>query len=300
MHDLAVVILSFNTKELTRRCLESIYNNKWESDLQVILVDNASSDSTVEMVKKEFSKVQLIISPENLGFSRGNNLGLEAADAKYYLFLNSDTEVLPGSLDSLLKFAQNSPEDYGIISAKLLNPDKTLQPNAGYLPYFGAMFNWLSGLDDIFQVLGITIPSYHQQNSSFYNKSKVVGWVSGTAFMVSRKLVKEVGGWDKNIFMYAEDVDYCLRAQKAGFKVSWTDKAEIIHIGGASSKDPQYRQWLGEFKGLIYVYKKHFGQISALVMRILFYFFILLRMVAFAITGKGSIVRTYAKIFISI
>lgn len=291
MVDLSVIVLSFNTSELTRKCLESICNKKWQKNVEVIVVDNASSDNSVSVIKRNFPQVKLIQSAVNLGFSAGNNLGLSAATAKYYLFLNSDTEVLDGSLDILTDFISSG--DFAITSCKLLNPDKTLQPNGGYLPKPAALLAWLSGVDDVLRIFDINLASYHMTNKEFYDHDKQIGWVSGTAFCMSKETLELIGTWDDKIFMYAEDVEYCFRARQQGLSVGWTDKAQIIHIGGASSDNPKLRQWVGELRGLEYVYQKYYGWFAHQLIRVLFVFFIFLRVIAFFLIGKKSYAKTY-------
>lgn len=295
---LAVVILSFNTKELLQDCLSSIFEKKWQTDFEVWLVDNGSADGSAQMVKKNFPKVKLIESKENLGFTGGNNLALKKAQADYYLLLNSDTVVLDGSIDKLINFADN--HDFGILSCKLLNKDKTLQPNAGDLPTLFPTFVWLSGLDDVLFFLKNYLPSVHKTSKSYYLGQKEVGWVSGSVMLIKDQVVKKIGGLDEKIFMYGEDLEYCLRAYKNGFKVGWTDSAQIIHLGGGSTKNASLKQWLGEFKGLLYVYKKYYGQVSASFLKILIYFFVTLRIIAFSLIGKFNSSKTYAKILVTI
>ncbi len=301
MPECLVVVLSYNTKELTKQCLQSILKFQGKDNrFQVVVVDNASTDDSVQMLKKDFPNVKLIESKENLGFSRGNNLALDKFEAEYYLFINSDTLVSDNSLSNLLDFAKENKERYAVVSCKLLNPDQSLQPNAGDLPTPTALFNWLSGIDDLALKLGVKVPTFHQQDQGYYQGEKSVGWVSGTVFLINQDFINKVGEWDKNIFMYAEDVDYCLRAKQNGFQVGWTEKAQVIHIGGASSHDPHFRQWLGEFKGLLYLYQKHYGLLAQIILRVFIYIFTLLRTFAFALKGNLNYSRTYAKILISI
>lgn len=297
MVNLAIIIVNYNTEKLILECLESVFKNKPTGTFQVIVVDNNSTDNSVASIKKHFPKVNLIESKENLGFSGGNNLALKEIDAKNYLLLNSDTLVNEDSLNNLVKFAENS--DYGIVSCKLTYSDGSFQPNAGELPTFLPVLFWLSGLDDILGKI-THIKSYQARDKSYYHNGTKVGWVSGSVMLIKKEVTEKIGLLDEGIFMYGEDVEYCFRANRAGFKIGWTDEAEIIHISGASSKKPKYNQWIGEFRGMIYVYNKLFGLISGNLIRIFLYFFILLRAVVFLVTGKISYSRTYAKIFVNL
>lgn len=296
MKELTIIILNFNTKDLTIDCLSSIFKQKWTIDMRVVVVDNASTDGSVAEIRKRFLKVSIISSNSNLGFSGGNNLGLKKylRQSKYFLLLNSDTIIKDSSIESLLNFSKKN--NYAISSCKLLSIDGSFQPNAGELPKIFNLFVWLSGLDDILRRL-VRIPSYQERNKIYYKKDREVGWVSGTAMLIKSSLIEQIGYLDAKIFMYAEDVDYCWRVKRAGFKVGWTNKTEIIHIGGASSNHAKGSQWLGEYRGLIYLYKKYYGNISSLLLKNLIRIFILVRILAFYIVGKPSYSQTYAKIY---
>lgn len=296
--DLTVIILNFNTKELLNSCLKSILSKNWKHKVEVVVVDNASSDGSVVLVKKNFPKIKIIESDKNLGFTGGNNLGLREAKSKYVLLLNSDTEVLDNSLDNLIDFMDRS--DYGISSCKLTDGEGNFQPNAGELPAPLPIFLWLSGLDDILRKIIPLSSSYQERDKKYYTDEREVGWVSGAAMMVKNQVFQKIGYLDENIFMYGEDVEYCLRAKRSGFKIGWTKMAEIIHYGGKSSNHPQYHQWTGEFRGLLYIYQKYYGFLAALTLKILMYIFILLRSVAFLVVGKPQVSKTYAKVIFSI
>lgn len=297
MIDLAIIIVNYNTKDLLRRCQKSVLNKKWKHSIEIWVVDNASTDGSPEMIEKEFSKIKLIKSGKNLGFSGGNNLALEKAKAEYYLLLNSDTEVSEGSLDALIDSMKSNA--YDAASCKLVNPDGSLQPNAGDLPFGVPLFTWLFGLDDI-PLIKNYLPSFHRTTTNYYRGEKKVGWVSGSAIAFRKDVMNKTGLLDDNIFMYGEDVDYCIRMTKKGFKVGWTDKASIMHIGGGSSNDPHLRQWTGEFNGLLYLYKKYYGSFAALILQGLIYTAIVFRIFAFSVIGKYEHVKTYRKILLGL
>lgn len=298
MIDVAIIIVTYNTKDLTLRCLGSIYQNLPKVSFKVTVVDNASSDRTTQAIKKQFPQVKIINSEYNSGFARGNNLALQSIQSKYYLLLNSDTEVLPDSIDQLVSFMEKN--DFGIGSCDLLDKNGDFQPNAGDLPTFWPVFFWLTGLDDLLFFFKGKLPSYHRQDLSYYNKDKTVGWVSGSVMIIKNEVIKKVGLFDQGIFMYGEDVDYCLRTKSAGFKIGWTNQAKIKHLGGGSSKDPDYKQWLGEFKGLLYLYRKNYGFLKEQFLKIFIYLFVLIRAGVFLLFGRIKVSQTYAKIIVSL
>jgi GT2 family glycosyltransferase len=296
--DLGVIILNYKTPELLKKCLESIYKYSWQRDIEVTVVDNHSEDESVEMIKKNFKSVKVIESAENGGFSKGNNLGLKGNKARMALLLNSDTEVREGSLDNLVDFMDRN--SYGIGSCKLIFPDGKFQPNAGDSPTGLALFNWISGLDDFLPGIKKVLPSFHRQFEDYYKGDKEVGWVSGSVMVITKETLSKIGFLDENIFMYGEDVEYCLRAKNKRIKVGWTDSAKVMHVGGASSRNPSYNQWIGELKGLIYIYKKYYSFLALVLLKTLIYIFYFLRMLAFGILLKGEASKTYGKILFSI
>lgn len=297
MVDLAIIIVNYNTKDLTLKCINSIYKNKPKNNFEIWLVDNNSTDDTVFEIEKLFPKVNIIRSGQNLGFARGNNLALKRVPAKNYLLLNSDTEVISGAVDRLLEFTKNN--NFAVSSCRLVDKHKDFQPNAGELPNFVTVIAWLSGLDDIFRKL-FYLPSYQERSNIYYDKDRQVGWVGGTAMMIKSELINKIGYLDDKIFMYGEDVEFCLRAEKFGYKIGWTKTGEIMHLGGGSLIEPHYFQWKGEFKSLIYIFDKYYGFLAALILRILIYFFVLLRIVSFSMLGKINFAKTYAKILINL
>lgn len=292
--DLIIVIVNYNTKNHLRRCLESITSKRWENDCHIVVVDNNSTDDSYEFIYKDFPKVDFLKNTKNLGFSKGSNIGIKSGKAGYYLLLNSDTKLNEGFIDNLLKIAKQN--NWGICTGKILNSDGSLQPNAGYLPTAVSLFLWLSGIDDFFSLFGVGLPSFHIRDANFFSGDKDVGWVSGAAMLIKKKVFEQIGYFDEEIFMYGEDVDFCLRAKKAGFKIGWTDKTTLFHIGGASSADPKFNQWAGEFKGILYLVNKHYGLFFAFCLKFLLYLFITIRIIAFFLIGRFNISKTYGKI----
>lgn len=293
MNKLVVSIVTFNTKDLTLKCLESLFKSKQNNSYKVVIVDNNSEDNTVEAIKKKYPQVDLIQNKENVGFGRAHNQVFEQTKSEYLLLLNSDTEIEDHTLDELITVMEK--ENYSILAPKLIYVNGSLQPNIGNLPSFWNIFFWLSNLDTIFG-RWFQLPSYHLDKTNLYHGTHQVGWVSGAVLLIKKSDFEIEKLFDTKIFMYGEDTDLCIRAHKKGLKVGWTDVTTVLHISGGSSKDPHYRQWLGEYQGLIYIYKKYYGKGEALILKMLIYFFIFLRVVAFSFIGKANYSTTYAKI----
>ncbi|MBN1877628.1 MAG: glycosyltransferase family 2 protein [Anaerolineae bacterium] len=242
---LSIILLSWNTCDLLRDCLRSLtpFPPEWE----LMVVDNASSDSSAAVVQNEFPYARLIINTENLGFARGNNQGIAASTGDYVLLLNSDTLVKPAALVSLVRFMDEHP-DAGAVSPRLLRLDGTPQPYAfGGDPTPGYLLR--RGLTQI-----VFRRHLHDWGTE---QLQAVDWVSGACLLVLRAAIEQIGLLDENMFMYFEDNDWCLRIRKAGWKVYYYPQTEIVHLGGQSlKKNPQAQQVY--FSSLRYFYRKHY------------------------------------------
>ncbi|MCS7187152.1 MAG: glycosyltransferase family 2 protein [Armatimonadota bacterium] len=235
---LSIVIVSWNVREDLRECLQSLLGTgdrglgSGKLDFEVIVVDNASSDGTAEMVKREFPQVKLIVNEENLGFTKANNIGIRQSRGKYILLLNPDTIVKPNALRALVECAEAHP-DAGIIGAKLLNPDGSIQRSARSFPDIGAGLFRNTFLGRLFPNNPF-VRRYLLTDFS-YDEVREVDWVSGAAMLVRREVFERIGLLDESFWAYCEDVDLCWRAWQAGFKVLFCPSAVIVHKIGRSS-----------------------------------------------------------------
>ncbi len=232
--DLSIIIVSFNTRELLKECLGSLMANKqslslrdgkWQmANSEVIVVDNGSKDGSLAMVKKDFSKVNLIANRSNLGFAKANNQALRQAQGKDCLLLNPDTRVKPGSLEKLIKFVEEHPEA-GTVGAKLVNPDGSVQPSVYYFPTL-----WRAIKEYWFGQKGV-----YEKYAPKGKKPVEVEAVTGAAMLIPQKMIEKIGLLDEKYFMYFEDLDYCQRVKQAGLKVYYLPEAEILHHHGQSA-----------------------------------------------------------------
>lgn len=232
---LTVQIVSYNTRDLTLRCLETLYAATAER-MRVVVLDNASDDGSAEAVAAAFPQVELIRSPENLGFARANNVIAETVTSEWLLLLNSDTEVLPGAIDALLAFARAHPE-HGIYGGRTLFADGSLNP--------GSCFDRLSPWSAFCDATGLAAAF---RGSRLFDAENIGGWardsvrevdiVCGCFFLVPTALWTALGGFDPRFFMYGEEVDLCHRARAAGWRPVVTPEATIVHLGGASRATP--------------------------------------------------------------
>jgi len=255
-YDLSIIIVNYNTREILRRCLRSIFQQNHRVSLQVVVVDNASRDNSPGMVRKEFPQVFLLENDRNLGFSAGNNRGLPHAQGEFILLLNSDTVVLPGTLENMVTFARRNPEA-GILGCKLVRPNGELDwaCRRGFPTPLVAMFKFL-GFHRVFprsRLVGRYNMTYLDPDQTYEVDSVV-----GAFMMIRRSVLDEVKGLDERYFMYGEDLDLCFRAKQADFRVYYVGQNQIIHIKGASSRKESFRMNYHFHRAMILFHRKHF------------------------------------------
>jgi len=237
---LLIVIVSWNVKDLLAACLASLSTSADGLSVRVVVVDNASADGTVEMVCRDFPQVEVISSTTNLGFSRGNNRALERYETgpKYFLLLNPDTVVEPGTLSSMLKF-MNAQDDAGIIGCKIVKPDGSLDwpCKRSYITPSVLLFKAL-GLDRLFPHNRL----FGKYQLTFLDEDAVheVDSVVGAFLMIRGECLRQIGMLDESLFMYGEDLDWCYRAKAAGWKVFYVPTGRILHLKGQSSGKRSY------------------------------------------------------------
>lgn len=255
MIDLSVIVISYNTKDTTLACLASIYKYSKGFSFEVIVVDNHSKDGSFTALKNYSSKhanLQVVKSDENIGFGRANNIGALKAKGDYLLFLNSDTLLFDNALKRSLDFVKKK-DDLGVYSCRLLNPDKTTQPSGGYFPTLLNLFAWQFFIDDL-PLIGPLIPSFHPHPVT-YTKEKDIDWVTGAFMLIPRKVFITADGFDKNIFMYTEEMELVYRINNLGFKTYYRNDPAIIHLGGVSGGS--VLALTSEIKNMLYFWKKH-------------------------------------------
>jgi GT2 family glycosyltransferase len=297
--DLSIIIVNYNTKELLNKCLQALNKDiktiEKELHSEIIVVDNNSTDNSRELVRDKFPKVKLVENNSNLGYAKANNIGIKKAKGKLLLLLNSDTQITKDSISILVK-SMIYDKSLGVVGGKLLNFDGSTQQSAGYTPHLSKIFFWMTFLDDIFFLQQFLKP-YHITNQLFYNKLNYVDWVSGACFLVRKDIIRDVGQIDEKIFMYGEEVEWCYRIKRAGYKILYTPKAIIYHHKGASAeKNVENAGIVEEFNSLLYFFKMHKSYWQKIVLKILLIYGALLRIILFAIIRRYNFrVSTYVK-----
>jgi len=256
---LSIVIVSWNVREDLRECLQSLFRDEEcrvkGGEIEVIVVDNASTDGTAEMVEGEFPQVKLLANHQNLGYTKANNIGINYSRGKYILLLNPDTIVHQGALQALIECAESHPEA-GVIGAKLLNPDGSIQRSARSFPDIGAGLFRNTFLGRLFPNNPF-VRRYLLTDFS-YDEIREVDWVSGAAMLVRRNLIERIGGLDERFWAYCEDVDLCWRAWQAGYKVLFCPNTVITHKVGRSSDQRLVPSLIQHHKSMWLFYLKNY------------------------------------------
>ena len=259
MVDVSIIIVNWNTKELLANCIRSIIERREVLKYEIIVVDNASTDGSIEMIRDQFPYVNLIESKKNLGFARGNNRALAEVNGRYVLYLNPDTELKTNAISGVANFLDTYSE-YGAAGCKILNPDGSIQLTcARTFPSPFRQFCFLAMLNRLFPKSRFfsTVEMAYWDHSD----SREIDCLSGAFMMVRKSLADELRGFDENLFMYAEDVDLCFRIKSKGKKIYYLATEEIYHFEGAGTRknpNPNFSSIM-QMGSNYYFIRKHYG-----------------------------------------
>jgi hypothetical protein len=259
--DVSIIILSWNVRELLRACLRSLPLD--DPKTEVIVVDAGSTDGSAELVRSEFPTALLIARDENLGYSRGNNLGLAQARGRYLFVLNPDTVVQPGSLDAMRAYLDAHP-DVGVVGPQLLFPDGSVQPTRRRFPTLATAFfesTWLQPLAPkrlLARYFAADVPATETQD---------VDWLVGAALMVRREAYAQVGGLDEGFFMYSEELDWLRRMRVAGWRCVYLPEARVVHHEARSSAQVPAATHIRFNTSKVRYYRKYYGALAAEALR---------------------------------
>jgi N-acetylglucosaminyl-diphospho-decaprenol L-rhamnosyltransferase len=252
--DVSILLVTFRCRDEAAACLRSVYATPSGVELEVVVLDNASGDGTVELVASEFPQARLIASQENLGFAKGVNRAAEEATGEFVLLLNPDMEVHPGAIESIVAFARAHPE-HGLYGGRTLDPDGTVNPGSCW----GAPTLW-----SLFCFAGLLSTAF--KHSRIFDPEALGGWkrdsvrevdiVTGCLLLAPRVLWQELGGFDTRFFMYGEDADLSFRAKALGYRPAITPDAVVTHEIGVSSATREDKLLL-LFRGKATFLRKH-------------------------------------------
>jgi N-acetylglucosaminyl-diphospho-decaprenol L-rhamnosyltransferase len=257
----AAVIVSYNTRALLLECLDSL--RAVTAPLEIVVVDNASADGSADAVRERHPGVGVVANPDNVGFSKANNLGIRATRAPYVLVLNSDAAVRPGAVETLVSILEARAE-VGIVGPRTVSADGTIQVS------FGLDLTLLNEWRQRGLVHGVK-----RREAEALRRAEALAavehepaWVSGSCFLARRRVLDALGGFDEGFFLYEEDVDLCVRIRQAGHKVLYTPQAEIVHHLGQSMESASARARLEYRRSHLRFYRKHNGPLSTALLRV--------------------------------
>lgn len=274
MPDLSIVIVNWNVRDLLRRCLHSLFASHQPTlasntqhpalSTEIIVVDSASTDGSVEMVRQEFPQVHLITSEVNLGYTGGNNLGINAGRGRYILLLNPDTEVMGDALPAMVGYMNTHP-DVGALGPQLLNPDGSIQSSRRRFPTLGTAFVESTVIQQWWPDNHILRRYYVQDRPD--DAISEVDWATGACILLRRQAVDQVGLLDDEFFMYSEELDWCRRARDDGWKVVYLPTARVIHYEGKSSEQVMPLRHVRFQRSKIRYFRKHHGRWAGALVR---------------------------------
>jgi GT2 family glycosyltransferase len=251
--DLSVIIVSYNVANFLTGCLTSIYRAASRTSFEVLVVDNASTDGSAQMVRDEFPQAILLANESNYGFARANNQALRMSKGRYCLLLNPDTLVNPGSLDEMVEFMDHRP-DVGASGCQLIGPDGAIQPSGRRFPSLLAVL--LRGTR-LHRLCNKPVTRYLMADWD-HSSVREVDWVLGACLLLSRKALEDVGLLDEGFFLYYEDIDLCYRLKARGWKVYYNPQIQVVHYyQRASAQGIPNRLTLEHIKSIFRLFKKH-------------------------------------------
>ncbi len=267
--DISVIIVNWNAKKLLLECIESVLRDTEKMESEIIVVDNASIDNSVEAVKSKYFQVKIIENKENLGFAKANNIGIRLSKGKYVCLVNSDILVQNRCFQKMFNFMESN-HDVGILGPKLLNTDLSSQSSCKKFPTI-----WNNLTRALFLHRLFPKSSFFSAEEMYYfnhDKRISVDALAGAFLMIRREPLFEIGLLDEDYFIYAEDIDLCKKFNKLNWKVIFYPQAVCIHHDGGSSQQAPMRFYIEMAKAKYKYWQKHNGIIRSIVFRLMFIF----------------------------
>lgn len=264
--DVSVVIVNWNTREILRDSLKSILDQTREVEFEVIVVDNASSDGSAQMVRSEFPTVRLIENDTNRGYGAAANQGMKLAAGRYVLVLNSDVIIWDGAIDKTVKYADKR-QDAAIVTCQAWENREKVQITCFRFPSVLNMLLYMTGMDKVFKY------------NRFFGREWMLWWdrdserqidvATGMFLLVRREAIEEVGMMDEAFFMYYEETDWCRRFRDAGWKILFWPGAKVLHFHGGSQSSQQkaIEMFAQQRKSMLLYFRKHHGDLTYLAVR---------------------------------
>jgi len=284
--DISVVIVGWNAKHYLELCLESLAKAPPRRTMEVLVIDNASTDGSVEMIETKFPWVKLIKSSENLGFAKGNNVAIRQCQGRYIALVNPDVIVFPGCLDALSDFLDENP-NVGNVGPRVFNPDMSMQSTCRRFPTLWNNFCSATRLENVFK----GSPFFAGEHMFYFphDRTLAVDVIVGCFSVIRREAFDTVGLLDEGLFMYGDDVDWCRRARNAGWEVMFYPGGQAIHDRGKTTAPYPVRFAVAQQKSVLHYWTKHHSFFGVLGVRTILLFHHLLR---YAVAVVSSMVRS--------
>lgn len=268
MPDVSVIVVNWNTRSLLERCLAAVQANAGPLSVELIVVDNASSDDSVAMVLARFPEARLIANAENVGFARANNQGLAAAAGRYCLLLNSDAFLDAGALERLVQYLDAHPRA-GAAGPRLRYEDGSLQRSCFAFPTLWTELWQALWLDRLFprsRVFGRYWMTYWDVDDT-----REVDSLMGAVLILRREAIDQIGGLDETFFMYSEEVDLCYRLRQAGWQNHFVHTATAMHLWGGSARQVPAQTFLRLYRSRLQFFQKHYGAVTTAGLRLILF-----------------------------
>ena len=275
--DLSIIIVSWNTKKYMEECLTSLTTINGNLSAEIIVVDNASADGTPDMIRAQFPDVKLIETGANLGFAKGNNVGIKEATGKYICLINSDVNVPSDCLEKMHTFMEQQPS-IGLLGPGMLRPDGKVYRSGMRFPTLWNLFLRALFLDSLFKSTGL-FGGFLMKDFQF-DQTRDIDVLNGWLWMARREALNQVGPLDGRFFMYAEDVDWCKRFHLAGWRVVFYAEASAVHYGGASAASQPSRFNVEMQRANLQYWKKYHGRVSL-------FFYLLIGCLSYSVRALG-------------
>ena len=283
--DVSVIIINYNTFQLIIDCIKSILEQTNKTNIEIIVVDNASSDGSATIIKNCFPNITILENNQNIGFGKANNIGATIARGEFLFLLNSDTVLINDAIGYLLRYLRED-KSTGICGGNLFTKD--FKANHSYSIYYPSLFNIFIYRSRLLKLFG---------KAEIFNRSeknKEVAIINGADLFIRKSLFEQLEGFDPNYFMYIEDGDLCLRAKKLGFRIQSIPSAKIIHYQGKSSTSSA--KLIMEISSYIYYFKKHGSKSSVHIYKLIELIFALIKATLFIFTFNRSGKRSYFRV----
>jgi GT2 family glycosyltransferase len=285
MKSLSIIIVTWNCKKFTGECLDSLLKFRLDPQAEIIVVDNASSDGTPELVRDSYPEVTLIRNAENLGFAKGNNVGIRKSTGSYIFLINPDVIVLDGCIERMLSYMAENPR-IGMLGPRMLGADG--KPYRSYMaaPTLWRLFCRALALDSLFpksRLFGGYLMPYFDGN-----RIAEVDVLNGWFLLTQREAVNEVGLLDESLFMYGDDLDWCKRFREAGWKNIYFPEVASIHYGGGSSANAPVRFSVEMERASLQYWQKNFGRASQMMFLVIAWIHQVIRLTGNLLLFMGS------------